>query len=754
MLRQRVPFRGARAPTGHGDPMLTLLISQSWAADVLRSHELLIVDVRGIAAADGELLALDPKRAEIRRWHTGGGDWRPARAVALPAGIEAPRGLALTDGAAWLLDWAEGSSSSTIWRIELASGEGTSAPLSRVIGDAQPFDLAWHDTQLYLATSAGLLRLDVGAADPGAVPTASHLRLPDNGPPTRDGLTPTQSVTIGEVDGVPYLITSARAAVIVSDLRTGRGLFFVDRPTGDFPIWGLATDGDQLWVPDRIERARDTLSALSLSTLDATDPGPWWLRTAHLSTRSVPRDSAPDTPGWVTHAYGHPLQLPTQQPLMDRWRATADGDPIETQPTWEVGDDPDTIQTDTIFRWDRGAQIRKSEVELWVMSRNVRQGVYPHRITAATPPAPGYVADSWLHRLDHRRRWRRFHDRIVDYVSERYHLSEAEARAELDHPYWAARDTVDYIFSAYLYPSRELDIDVTVDRSRGIFHGYPADEKAALSARPFTGHEVLACNGANLVLEGALRSLGLGTRLMGAIFARPEEGWDLDGDGFLDPGEQHTGVKGHQYAQVWLGEPYGWQVFDATPESFVDAERNPPPLPAQWDVMKESVATQAGRRVVMSLFSGPHDPMVRNYPTKAEGFEQAYAFFGRYQLPQHWRYPEHRLQFHNPLSLEVTTSPGEGGTTDVRWRTVGPWELLPDPQLEILAEPWSNGARSGAAQPVLEAIAASASEASLVLPEPPEDARWRIVVRLVGDKATGARTDPLDPNDQDAPYTP
>ena len=738
--------------------MLALLFTPSWAAQVLQAHELSIVDVRGIAARDDELLALDPKRATIQRWDAGPDRWRPLDAVALPDKIEAPRGLALADGAAWLLSWSKEQRSSELWRIDLSTGRGTSAALTSIVGTDQPFDLAWHDTQLYLATSGGLLRLDVGSSDPAAVPRASVERLPDTGPTGRDGPSPTQSVTIGEVEGVPYLITSSKTLVIVSDLRTGRSLFFVDRPRGDFPIWGLAAAGDRLWVPERIERERDTIAALSLATLDETDPGPWRLRSAHLSTRSVPKDSAPASPGWVTHAYGHPLQLPSQRPLMDRWRAVADGDPDESEPTWEVGGDPDTIQTDTIFRWDTGAQIRRSEVDLWVLSRDVRQGVYPHRVTGAPAPSPGYLSDSWLHRLDHQRRWRRFHDRIVSYVSDRYHLTKEEARAELDHPYWAARDTVDYIFSAYLYPNNDLEIDVTVDRSRGIFHGYPADKKAALSAKPFTGDEILACNGGNLVLEGALRSLGLGTRLMGSIFARPEEGWDLDQDGFFDPDEVHTGVKGHQYAQVWLGEPYGWQVFDATPNALVDAQRRPPPPPEQWDVMWESVSTQAGRRVVMSLFSGPHDPMVRRYPTAAEGFEQAYAFFGRYELPQNWKYPEHRLQFHNPLGLSLTIDAGEGGGegggVTVRWEATGPWELLPDPQLEILLEPWSRGGRRGPPQIVVDRIAVSAGEVTLTIPEPSDGSRWRIAVRLIGDKATGARTDPLDPNDQDARYTP
>ncbi len=721
--------------------MLALLLSPAWATP---THDLSIVDVRGIAVRDGELLAVDPRKASLRRWRIEGDAWRSVEAVALPAGLDAPRGLGLTDGAAWVIDWREEDRTSELWRIERGTGRADAISLASVVGDAEPFDLAWHGTDLYLVTSGGPLRLAVGDHTLASASEAPIARLPQTGPPTQEGFSPTQSITIGEVDGHPYLFTTARGSVIVSDLRTGRSLFAIEGSRADFPIWGLAASGDTLWITDRLERKRDTVHTRSLSTLDQTDPGPWRVRTAHLSTHSVPKDSAPRASGWVTHAYGHPFALPGQRPLMDRWQASARG-ASETQPTWRVGDDPETIQTDTIFRWEAGKKTRVSEVELWVRSRDVRQGIYPHRVTGQPPAAPGYVSDSALHRLDHQKRWRRFHDRVVRYVSDRYDLSPEEARAELSHPYWASRDVVDYIFSAYLYPNNDLDIDVTVDRERGIFHGYPADEKAALSAPPFEGDEILACNGGNLVLEGALRSLGLGTRLMGSIFSRSKGDWDLDGDGFLDPGERKPGAKRHQYAQVWLGEPYGWQIFDATPETFVDADRTPPPAPAQWDVMRESVATSAGRRVVMSLFSGLHEPMVRNFPSDIDGFEQAYAFFGRYGDPRHWRYPDHRVQFSNPLGIGAEAR-ATGDTLRVSWSLIGPWEILADPQLEILLEPWRAGERIGPARTVGDRYPIAPAEAILDLPPPPEDARWRVVVRLWGDSATGTRTDPLDPD--------
>ncbi len=683
---------------------------------VVRTVDLGTRGVRGLTWHDGALWALDPNQGSVVR--------APSGAYPLPADTRAPRGLDVHDGAAWFLDWREAEGTSRLGRLDLASGETTWAPLGTLVGASEPLALAWDGADLWLSYDArGRTERGLVHVPGGDLLGAGVRHLPCAGL--------TRGLAFGDLEGARYLFTTTGDLVAVNDPKAGRPIFAVPAPTGAVEPWGAAVGDGLLWVGNRERGRGGWADALDLATLDAPWHGPWRLREVTLTVTSEP---GRDPDGWVEHVYGGIAPLENQAPVPGHRDVEASPGAREHDATWFAADDPTFPQDETVLRWEAPRRRLESRAVLGARLRETRNGVYPHRVEPVAPPG-AWAADSWVFGLDDDRVWRGFVDRVVRYVADRYTLPADDVRAELGHPYWAARDVTDYVFATYLYPTKAHP--ATTDLPRGLFHNSPANLRAALSEGRWSGDEITDCAGGNTLLGGALRFLGHRTRILSSVFEGP------GGAELLEPGAPEAGVKAHHFSEVWLGPRYGWQVVDGTPEVKANALERPA-APGQGVLVRSVVAPRRATRVVLTVASGEHPSMIRYFPPPAPPpGDQGYGFRGRYEEPTAWVYPKHEVAFGNPLGLEVAAERVEEGLR-VRWTPRGPWELLPDATLRVTLERWRGGSRVGERRVLATSMpVATGLVVADDVPDPEPGTHLRALVTLEGDPRTGARSAPL-----------
>lgn len=708
------------------------------------SRELPISEVRGIAWADGEILALDAGRRSIRRLRLEEGSLSPVAERPLPK-IRDPRGLVreVEDGREVLYLLAAGP---TLVRID---GESVQkAPLAGLSG-REVYSLARSDGSWFVTWDpgpdghyGGLARYDgdwsavAAGQSPVMLPAAGRVRQSDG----REQIVPTTAAALVPLAGEPYLVLVAGDSAYLAHVPTGRGVSIWPWERAAGPVSALTAGEGVLWAVLGVD-GPDRLVAIDItSDPGAAEYGPWQMRDVTLSIRLQSKQSGPAQGGYVRHAYALPAELPTQHLLAYDPGATTAGVPL-VEVLYGPADDPAMRATALVARWSLrgpGHPSYESSVRSRLLWRSSRETVLPHLASDEGLPAPSYLADDLLYGLDRTEIFDRLLDRVVQYVASTYHMAEEDVRSELGNPYWAARDTTEYILATHWYPTEE--IEAPSDPERGIFPTNPAWAKALQSEGPRDGDEILMCSSAGMLLDAAMRRLGHGTRWLGAVFGTREEAaspgedsrWDRDGNGLLQPGERQKGKNGHRWSEVWLGPVYGFVAFDATPKVDVTAvgAKIPPPAPTQWTLMGEC-APESERKIVTTLGSGTVEPfLIRRRGSDPDG-EQRYNLLGSSSLPKHFRSPEHLVTLENPLALDVRASM-VGSEIEVAWSLVGPWSDLPSPTVSIRLSSGERRLDLARGVPVSQGSLRARSPRGLVTGE-----RVSVIVTLDGDPLTG-----------------
>ncbi len=239
-------------------------------------------------------------------------------AIAGSTGLTSPRGLAFAveQGCPvlYLADWDR--SRSLLWRYPLDGAESASVDLSLSMfrmGDREVLDLACENGRLLVSFDAS------GYADPNLRVQRGILRIRWDGPFGENpatvghlpdaGTSPARGLAAMKLDGTSYLwATVGNDHIYCAESRTGRGLFFFDRPgsSEESPsCWGLCFGQDALWVsenapgPDRVHRVNVT------KNLDAAHEGPRVLRRLIMTIQSHPEMDCEDA-GIVYHYYSRP----------------------------------------------------------------------------------------------------------------------------------------------------------------------------------------------------------------------------------------------------------------------------------------------------------------------------------------------------------------------------------------------------------------------------------------------------------------
>jgi hypothetical protein len=223
----------------------------------------------------------------------------------------------------------------------------------------------------------------------------------------------------------------------------------------------------------------------------------------------------------------------------------------------------------------------------------------------------------------------------------------------------------------------------------------------------------------------------------------------------LDPGESATVTSGHRYDQVWLGSRYGWVCFDATPTLPDDLDFDPaPPLQSQWRFMNRAGAGHLkDQRIVFNVGSTLIRELYRDFEYDEErlvdndcGGDQRYNIQGRFDKPELWKNPSHRLSVTNLCSITNVSAAGTKPTLSVSWALEGAWAKDPQAKLAVVLQQVDPAMKKVKELAVLRKdVLASAGRADIDVAVFAGKS-FRIAVRKVGDVETGGLSQAFDLN--------
>lgn len=705
------------------------------------------------------------------------GELRLAETIELAGGDDEsrpadPRGLvyAFEDGrdVFYFLDWDAARSQAHLRRSDFEENAHAQVDLTRYpyrIGRRQVYDLAGDRENLFVCFDAsgyqdnnlrvarGIIQLRWNRPDPDQCAFIKH--LPDSGEFASNGL------AVMRIDGARYLwATAGDDYIYAAQARTGRGLFYFDRPqsTDDSEAClGLAFDGDALWVPeglggpDRVHRVNVTKNP------DDCYEGPRILRHLVMTIRTEP-EAPCDDPGKVYHYYSRPYayeQLHNQGVWVDTERVVdvSEAPNATIKPfTYDPAGDPAARQYLGLVEYANApsrSYASKYEIDIW--TQPYHKYVYPHRVNRSADALANtdYLADDpSLFNLGDTQTYDRFFKRVAAHIKAKYGVD-----ADLDHPYWAARNALEYIQDNYYYPGLEQGMPATVDYRNNHYDANPGNLKIALSQHPYDKTQITACSGTSVMLAGAMRYLGMPARWLGTGTEKSASLWDRNHNGLLDEDESAPCTNGHRYTQVWLGSHYGWICFDATPLRPAYMDYDPaPPLRSQWRYMNRAARGHLlEKRIVFNVGSGLFVPLYRDFEYDAKlavdnncGGDQRYNLQGRFDKPRLWKLPRHRIAVENLCFVKDIKFSGPRHQTNVTWRLEGPWQRDPQATLSLYLQQLASETKGAKDVALLaKAVPCGRAEATVDL-SGHVGPSYRIMIRKDGDPETGGQSRQFD----------
>ncbi len=692
--------------------------------------------------------------------------------------LAGPRGLAYAregeSDVAYFLNWARSESDavvSQLWRMDLGTGESRSANLTVSflrIGDREVFGVCEEGGDLLISFDAtgyldNNLRVSRGIAryarDPSAEEGMRFVRhMPDS------GRLPSQGIAAMEMDGRRYLwATVGDDSLYCAEAATGRGFlqFPCPRSRDDSDsCHGLCFGLGDLWVAECGPEA-DVVHRVNVTRNPYTRrEGPRIPRRLIMTIDGEPApDSAVEDPGKVHHYYSRPYayeQLGNQGIWPDSECVTDTSDAPNAAVgafTYDPAGDASARQHMAVVEYASAPQRPYSsryEIDIWTNSYH--EYVYPHlaRRDASPLAATDYLADDdTLYNLSDTATYDAFLARVSEHIQAKY-----GAPADMENPYWAARNVVEYMQDNYYYPDRERRKPATVDYDRGHYDANPANLKMELSDHPYDQTQIIACSGSSVMVVGAMRYLGVPARWLGTSTPMGPSEWDDNGNGVLDPDETAPCTNGHRYAQVWLGPDYGWTCFDATPGGPDQNDFDPPPpLQSQSRYMERAAGGHGvnGRRIVLNVGSGLFAPLYREYKWDERlardnncGGDQRYNLRARFENPDLWELPSLRISVRNPCSIPSVAVSGREEAARVQWTLGGEWDLIPDATVSVALQRVDRQTGRGMDVAVVARDVPYAARSVTVDISRYAGKGYRIAVRRDGDSQTAGFTEPFD----------
>ncbi len=688
--------------------------------------------------------------------------------------IAAPRGLAYSQeggkGIVYFLNWSrsKGGPVSELWRFGLEDGSASVVNLSLYpfrIGEREVLDVGYDDGKILISFDAsaykdqnlralrGIIRLQWNLAYEGKLEFIKH--LPDSGIDVSRGL------AFMNFEGAKYLwSTVGDGHIYCADAETGRGLFHFARPSSageGLPTLGLAFGRETLWVPEGVSGPDRLLRVNVTKNLDAAAVGPKILRHLIMSISTEPEGEAAEA-GKVYHYYSRPYaanQMPNQGtwPETETFKDTSEPAVGQVKKfTYDPAGDVISRQHMALVEYPDGSARSHSSVygiDFW--TNPFRKFVYPHRVNRDTSALKGtdYLAnDPVLYNLTDTKTYDTFFKKVREHIAAKYGVP-----ADMENPYWTARNIVEFIQDSYYYPSRPKRKPAAVDYDRDHTDANPGNLKIELSLKPYDKSQIIACSGTSVMVAGAMRYLEMEARWLGTGTEQPSSEWDSNNNGLLEEGETATCSNGHRYTQVWLGSHYGWICFDATPTrpEFDDYDP-PPPIQTQWRYMNRTAAGHLkDKRIVFNVGSAAFIPLFRDFEYDEElaidnncGGDQRYNLQGRFDKPELWKLARHRISVTNLCYIKNVTVSGPLQASQVSWTCSGQWDKDPGATLSVVLQKIDPDSKEAVdAAVLLKGIPYKAGQAQVDLTSL-SGGSFRILIRKDGDPETGGHSDWID----------
>ncbi|MCP4711872.1 MAG: transglutaminase domain-containing protein [Planctomycetes bacterium] len=684
--------------------------------------------------------------------------------------ITNPRGLAFTvendQGVLYFLNWDNSKSEvvSQLWRCNFDNNKFDVANLSLYpfkIGNRQILDLAFDKGKIFICFDAtgytdqilrverGMIQVRWNPTHQGQLEFVKH--MPDSGRSLSHGLTSM------EFEGAHYLwATIDRDYIYAADGRTGRGLFHFNHPaaTGkNNPAWGLAYGNGSLWVaenitgPDRIYRVNVTKNP------DEYYEGPRILRHLSMTIKATPENNSPN-PGKVYHNYSRPYgydQLHNQGIWPETEKITdlsaVSNAAIRTFTHDPAGDISSRQYMGLVAYANAPARTYSSKYEIDIWTNPYRKYVYPHRVNKNSNTLNGtnYLADDVdLYNLSDTDTYDSFFQRVKEHIELKYQVP-----TDMDNPYWAARNALEYIQDHYYYPYRPMNMPAAVDYDQKHYDANPGNLKIDLSRSSYDKSQLIACSGTSVMLAGAMRYIGFPARWLGTGTEKGPADWDNNHNGLLDENEIAPCSNGHRYTQVWLGSNYGWICFDATPTKPPFNDYDPtPPIQSQWRYMNRAAAGHLkDKRLVFNIGSEMFEPLYRDFEYDEQlaidnncGGDQRYNLQGRFEIPQLWKLPRHRINVENICFIENVDITGPKNATKVAWSLKGDWNKDPQATVSICLQQLNQSTRQPKEVEKLAQGLHYDSKSVLVNLAKYSGKGFRIIIRKDGDPETGGHS--------------
>ncbi len=685
-----------------------------------------------------------------------------------------PRGLTFTlengQSIFYFLNWddSKGDIKSQLWRCNFSKNTSEFTDLSFYpfkIGAREVLDLAYDKGKILICFDAsgytdhnyrvkrGVIQLQWNQAYDGKLEFIKH--MPDS------GLSPSRGVASMELEGARYLwATAGDQYIYTADAQTGRGLFHFNRPRStdeNNPGWGLAFGRDSLWVSENISGPDLILRVNVTRNLNSFYEGPRILRHLIMTIQTFPENDSAN-PGKAYHYYSRPYayeQLynqgvwPQTEKITDITGASNASVRILT---YDPADDISSRQYMSLVEYaDVPAQSYSSKYEIDIWTNPYRKYVYPHRVNKNIDKLAGtnYLADdSVLYNLSDTETYRSFFQRVERHIEEKY-----GAPADMDNPYWAARNALEYIQDHYYYPSRPQRKPAAVDYDRKHYDANPGNLKIDLSRKDYDKSQIIACSGTSVMLAGAMRFLEIPARWLGTGTQQGPGNWDTNDNGLLDEAETAPCSNGHRYTQVWLGSNYGWICFDATPTrpAFNDYDP-PPPIQSQWRYMNRVAAGHLkDKRIVFNVGSELILPLYRDFEYDEKlavdnncGGDQRYNLQGRFDKPELWKLARHRITVKNTCFVEDVTVSGPKNKMTVAWKLKGDWDKDPQAKVSLYLQQLDQETNKPKNITKLAQAVPYNSRAALVDLSGYSGKLYRIIIRKDGDSETGGHSETFD----------
>jgi hypothetical protein len=642
--------------------------------------------------------------------------------------LQSPRGLVYTrfedKDLFYVLNWIKPGSEaeSELWRFGPAVEKPAPIDLSLYpfkIGDRETLSLAHDNGKILVAfdgsgygdrnlrVQRGIIRLAWDRAA-GVLDFVKH--MPDA------GTLPSYGLAFMTLDGAHYLwATIGRDYLYCADAETGRGLFHFAWPDlrGEHrPVSGLAFGAGSLWVPEGTE-GPDLVHRVNVTkNVDAVVEGPRILRHLRMSITTAPEGPAAN-PGKVDHNYSRPYayaQLGNQGVWPETEKvADTSGAPNAAVRiiTMDPAGDAAARQTMAVVEYgDAPARTYSSSYEIDLWTNPARSYVYPHLVDRDRKALQGtdYLADDpVLYNLTDRKTYDAFIARVRSHILGKYGVP-----ADMDNPYWAARNIVEYIQDHYYYPSRPKRVPAAVDYNRGHYDANPGNLKIELSDHPYDRTQIIACSGTSVMVAGALRHLGMEARWLGTGTAQAPSTWDKNGNGVLDPGESAVVTSGHRYD-------------------------------AAGHLKDQRIVFNVGSTLIRQLYRA------FEYDEKLAvdndcGGDQRYNIQGTFDKPELWKLADDRLSVTNLCFLKDVAVAGAKPRLTVTWSLEGAWAKDPGAKLAVTLEKIDPATKKAAEVAVLKKNIAPGTGKAEVDVAAFANGSYRLAVRKVGDPETGGVT--------------